>query len=71
MIKKLILISVFCTLLISCGKKGDPEYNTNKNNANKHGAGKLTDKQYFTARTYNCMLGLIDTLYLIEHCVSL
>ncbi len=31
MIKKLILISVFCTLLFSCGKKGDPEYKTNKN----------------------------------------
>ena len=46
-------------------------YNTNKNNANKHGAGKLTDKQYSTARIYNCMLGLIDTLYLIEQCVNL
>ncbi len=32
MIKKLILISIFCTLLISCGKKGDPEYKANKNN---------------------------------------
>ena len=32
MIKKLILISIFCTLLFSCGKKGDPEYNANKNN---------------------------------------
>ena len=31
MIKKLILISVFCTLLFSCGKKGDPEYKANKN----------------------------------------
>ena len=26
MIKKLILISIFCILLFSCGKKGDPEY---------------------------------------------
>ena len=32
MIKKLILISIFCTLLFSCGKKGDPEYKTSKNN---------------------------------------
>ena len=26
MIKKLILISILCTLLFSCGKKGDPKY---------------------------------------------
>ena len=32
MIKKLILISIFCTLLFSCGKKGDPEYKIGKNN---------------------------------------
>ena len=32
MIKKLILISIFCSLLISCGKKGDPEYKVGKNN---------------------------------------
>ena len=32
MIKKLILISVLSILLFSCGKKGDPEYKTNKNN---------------------------------------
>jgi hypothetical protein len=32
MLKKLILISIFCTLLFSCGKKADPEYKTNKNN---------------------------------------
>ena len=32
MIKKLILISIFCSLLISCGKKGDPEYKESKNN---------------------------------------
>jgi len=31
MTKKLILISIFCALLFSCGKKGDPEYKTNKN----------------------------------------
>jgi hypothetical protein len=32
MIKKIILISIFCILLISCGKKGDPEYKADKNN---------------------------------------
>ena len=32
MIKKLILISIFCSLLFSCGKKGDPEYKESKNN---------------------------------------
>ena len=32
MIKKLILISMFCSLLFSCGKKGDPEYKETKNN---------------------------------------
>ncbi len=32
MIKKIILIFIFCSLLLSCGKKGDPEYKTNKNN---------------------------------------
>tara|TARA_B110000914_G_C15421282_1_gene426721 strand:+ start:394 stop:510 length:117 start_codon:yes stop_codon:yes gene_type:complete len=32
MIKKIILISIFCSLLLSCGKKGDPEYKANKNN---------------------------------------
>jgi hypothetical protein len=32
MIKKLILISVLSILLFSCGKKGDPEYKTTKNN---------------------------------------
>ena len=31
MTKKLILISIFCALLFSCGKKGDPEYKTSKN----------------------------------------
>ena len=32
MIKKLILVSIFCSLLFSCGKKGDPEYKESKNN---------------------------------------
>jgi hypothetical protein len=32
MIKKLILVSIFCTLLFSCGKKGDPEYKMSKHN---------------------------------------
>ena len=32
MIKRLILISIFCSLLFSCGKKGDPEYKVGKNN---------------------------------------
>jgi len=26
MIKKLFTISIFCILLFSCGKKGDPEF---------------------------------------------
>jgi len=30
MIKKIILISIFCSLLFSCGKKADPEYNAKK-----------------------------------------
>jgi len=30
MIKKLILLSVFFALLLSCGKKEDPEYKANK-----------------------------------------
>ena len=30
MIKKLIIISIFCILLISCGKKGDPTYKGNE-----------------------------------------
>ena len=29
--KKIILISIFCILLFSCGKKGDPEYKVDKN----------------------------------------
>ena len=32
MIKKIILISIFCCLLLSCGKKTDPEYKANKDN---------------------------------------
>ena len=32
MIKKIILIFILSSLLFSCGKKGDPEYKTNKNN---------------------------------------
>ena len=32
MIKKLILISLLGALLLSCGKKGDPEYKATKNN---------------------------------------
>ena len=32
MIKKLILVSIFCSLLFSCGKKGDPEYKESKKN---------------------------------------
>ena len=32
MIKNLILISIFCSLLFSCGKKGDPEYKASKYN---------------------------------------
>ena len=32
MIKKIILISIFCSLLLSCGKKGDPEYKARTNN---------------------------------------
>ena len=32
MIKKIILISIFCILLISCGKKGDPKFKVDKNN---------------------------------------
>jgi hypothetical protein len=31
MIKKFILISIFGILLFSCGKKGDPEYKSTKN----------------------------------------
>ena len=30
MIKKLILISILCSLMLSCGKKGPPKYETTK-----------------------------------------
>jgi hypothetical protein len=33
MIKKIILILISCSLLFSCGKKGDPEYKVTKNDA--------------------------------------
>ena len=33
MIKKTVLISLCLFFLISCGKKGDPEYKVKKNNA--------------------------------------
>ena len=36
MIKKIILICVFCSLILSCGKKGDPEYKASKNNIFLH-----------------------------------
>ena len=32
MIKKIILISIFCSLFFSCGKKADPEYKVKKDN---------------------------------------
>mgnify|MGYP001173091129 CR=1 FL=1 len=32
MIKKIIFISLLCILMLSCGKKGDPEYKAGKNN---------------------------------------
>jgi len=31
MIKKIILLFIFCSVLLSCGKKADPEYNAKKN----------------------------------------
>jgi len=31
MIKKITLLFVLCFFLISCGKKGDPEYKESKN----------------------------------------
>jgi len=30
MIKQLILISIICSFLFSCGKKGDPQYEGNE-----------------------------------------
>ena len=38
MIKKIILISIFCCLLFSCGKKSDPEYEAKKDNILKNKA---------------------------------
>ena len=32
MIKKIILFLILCGLIISCGKKGDPEYKATKKN---------------------------------------
>ena len=32
MIKKISLIFLCCCLIVSCGKKGDPEYKAGKNN---------------------------------------
>ena len=32
MIKKIILILILCSVVFSCGKKGDPEYKESKNN---------------------------------------
>ena len=33
MIKKVILSLIVCSILFSCGKKGDPEYKEPENNA--------------------------------------
>tara|TARA_B100000035_G_scaffold230179_1_gene198345 strand:- start:1447 stop:1572 length:126 start_codon:yes stop_codon:yes gene_type:complete len=33
MIKKITLTIVLCCMLVSCGKKADPEYKESKNNA--------------------------------------
>ena len=35
MIKKISFIFLICCLLISCGKKGDPEYKDSKQKAEK------------------------------------
>jgi len=32
MIKKITLTMIFCFLVVSCGKKGDPEYKEPENN---------------------------------------
>ena len=32
MIKKITLILILCCLVLSCGKKGDPEYKSSDNN---------------------------------------
>ena len=36
MFKKIIIISIFCSLFFSCGKKADPEYQALKNIALKN-----------------------------------
>ena len=36
MIKKIILFLILCGLIISCGKKGDPEYKESKIKTNMH-----------------------------------
>ena len=33
MFKKIILFSILCSLLFSCGKKEDPEYKASRDNA--------------------------------------
>ena len=33
MIKKIVLILILCSIVFSCGKKGDPEYKEPENNA--------------------------------------
>ena len=35
MIKKISFIFLICCLLVSCGKKGDPEYRDSKQNPEK------------------------------------
>ena len=40
MIKKITLTFILCFFLISCGKKGDPEYKESK--------GKILIKDFFT-----------------------
>ena len=32
MIKKIILVLIFCSVLLACGKKADPEYKAQKDN---------------------------------------
>ena len=36
MYKNVIIICLFCTILVSCGKKADPEYKANKVNFYVH-----------------------------------
>ena len=37
MIKKIALTIIFCFLIVSCGKKGDPVYKNSKNNSEIQG----------------------------------